>query len=241
MELVTAKMKHSGGGETFIGKPAEWKRVASMRPFNLPGSDKAGREPWRSAAAVCWELGLDYESIPEKNILLKQAWQKKINSPVSTSVGRLFDAAAALTGVCDLASFEGQGPMMFEAVCEKTSDYLKLELIQSNNLLETNWQPLVNAMLDSSLSISKRASLFHTSLAQVILQQAKSIRKNYNINRVSFSGGVFQNRLLTEYAMSLLSENNFQIHMPELIPVNDAGICFGQVINYAYTNNKVID
>jgi len=226
------------GGETFLGKPGEWQRVASMRPFNLPGGDKAGRQPWRSAAALCWEIGKTYHAIPEKDPLLQQAWQQKINAPRSTSVGRLFDAAAALTGVCTVASFEGQGPMEFEALCKNldtvSDNHLKLELTRSGNILRTDWQPLVPVMLDSSLSINERASLFHASLAHALLQQAKTIREKHNVNTVSFSGGVFQNRVLTEHAMSLLSKNNFKVHLSELIPVNDACISFGQVIEYGF-------
>jgi hydrogenase maturation protein HypF len=222
------------GGETFLGKPGEWQRVASMRPFNLPGGDKAGREPWRSAAALCWETGQSYDEIPEKDPLLRQAWHRKINAPRSTSVGRLFDAAAALTGVRTMASFEGQGPMELESLCEKVGDYLKLELEDSNNLLITNWEPLVPAMLDSTLSVGARASLFHASLAQAMLQQARVIREKHSVNFISFSGGVFQNRVLTEHAMALLSEDGFKVCLPELIPVNDAGISFGQIIEFGY-------
>ncbi|MEN8207321.1 MAG: Sua5/YciO/YrdC/YwlC family protein, partial [Pseudomonadota bacterium] len=222
------------GGETFLGKPGEWWRVASMRPFNLPGGDKAGRQPWRSAAALCWETGQAYDELPEKDLLLRQAWQRKINTPQTTSVGRLFDAAAALTGVRTLASFEGQGPMEFEAVCEKPGKHIKLELEKSNNLLITNWEPLVPAMLDSALSVSARASLFHASLAQAMLQQARSIRDECGADSVSFSGGVFQNRVLTEHALALLSADGFKVHLSELIPVNDAGISFGQVMEYGY-------
>jgi len=226
------------GGETLVGKPGEWRRVASMRSFNLPGGDKAGREPWRSAASLCWELGLAYDNIPQKDPLLKQAWQQKINAPQTTSVGRLFDAAAALTGVRSMASFEGQGPMEFEALCDNSAemldDYIELELENSNHLLTTNWQPLVKLMLEPSLSVSTRASIFHASLAQAILLQAKTIRDIHGVNSVSFSGGVFQNRVLTEHAISLLSANGFEVYLPELIPVNDAGISFGQVIEYGF-------
>ena len=232
------------GGETFVGKPGGWQRVASMRAFNLPGGDKAGRQPWRSAAALCWEAGLDYDDIPEKNpmlhSMLKRAWQQKINAPQSTSVGRLFDAAAALTGVCTTASFEGQGPMAFEALCESSEEsvdnYVDLGLERNGNMLIIEWKPLIRVMLDSTLSTKTRATLFHNSLAHSILQQAKIIREKQAVNTVSFSGGVFQNRVLTEKAMALLSDDGFDVCLPELIPVNDAGISFGQVMEYGYNN-----
>lgn len=226
------------GGETFLGKPGEWLRVASMRSFNLPGGDKAGRQPWRSAAALCWEVEQNYDNIPEKDPLLHsmlwQAWQRKMNAPQTTSVGRLFDAAAALTGVCTVASFEGQGPMLLEALCEKNSDYIELDLAMTDNILITNWKPLIPIMLDSALSVSTRASLFHHSLAHTLLQQAIIIREKHGVNTVSFSGGVFQNRVLTESAMALLADEGFDVYLPELIPVNDAGISFGQVMEYGY-------
>lgn len=239
------------GGETFLGKPGAWQRIASMRPFNLPGADKAGRQPWRSAAAVCWESGLAYDDIPEKDPLLlsmlKQAWQQKINAPASTSVGRLFDAAAALTGVRTEASFEGQGPMEFESLCpaleECSDDFVALELeagddLQIVNRQIVNWKPLMQAMLDSALSVKARAALFHNSLAHCILQQAKYVRDKHAVNTVSFSGGVFQNRVLTEKAIALLAADGFEVCLPELIPVNDAGISFGQVMEYGFLKTK---
>jgi len=222
------------GGEAFIGIPGGWQRVASMRPFNLAGGDRAGREPWRSAASVCWETGQAFDAMPVEP-LLYQAWQKKINAAETSSVGRLFDAVAALTGVCTTASYEGQGPMQFEALCRTTgNDFIALELENKNNLWQTDWQALVSAMQKTDLSVAERAALFHQSMAQVILQQAITIRDQYAINVVTLSGGVFQNRVLTESAMQLLTGNDFEVHLPELIPVNDAGISFGQIMEYGY-------
>ena len=231
------------GGETFLGKPGKWERVASMLPFNIPGGEKAGREPWRSAAALCWQTDQSFETFCDEQVLLKQAWEKKINAPQTSSVGRLFDAAAALTDICTQASFEGQGPMMLEAQCKdiemSSVDFVKLKLTESNGLLQADWRPLVKVMLDSTLSVSKRSSMFHASLAQMLLEQAIKIRKKHQVNKVSFSGGVFQNRILTEYAMLKLSDHDFEVFMPELIPVNDAGICFGQVVEHAYNQLKM--
>jgi hydrogenase maturation protein HypF len=236
------------GGETFVGKPGQWRRLASMRAFNLPGGDKAGRQPWRSAAALCWQAGLIYDDVPEKDPLLypmlKRAWQQKINAPQSSSVGRLFDAAAALTGVCTVVSFEGQGAMAFEALCdgaqENFDDWVELEYEtdMERNLLITDWQPLIEAMLDATSSVKTRALLFHHSLAHCIWQQAKTLREKHSVNTVSFSGGVFQNRVLTEKALALLSDDGFKVSLPELIPVNDAGISFGQVMEYGYTDKR---
>jgi len=93
------------GGEGLFGAPGSWQRVSSFRPFRLPGAELAAREPWRSALALCWEIGADWTECPAETGLLNLAWQKQLNSPLSSSVGRLFDAAAALTGLVHYADF----------------------------------------------------------------------------------------------------------------------------------------
>jgi hydrogenase maturation protein HypF len=234
------------GGETFLGRPGKWQRVASMRPFKLPGGVHAGRQPWRSAAALCWELGIDYDDIPgedsTQHSMLRQAWQREINTPRTTSVGRLFDAAAALIGVCKTASYEGQGPMQLEALCDSdemlSDDFVELDLGFDGNLLLSDWKLLIPPMLDSTLSVTERALLFHNSLAHSILHQAKVIRDKHGMSMVAFSGGVFQNRVLTEKAITLLSDEGFEVCVPELIPVNDAGISFGQIMEYGYSRSE---
>lgn len=235
------------GGETFFGRPGHWQRVATMRPFYLPGGDQAARQPWRSAAALCWETAQEYDDISEQFKLLHAAWKKKINSPQTSSVGRLFDAAAALSNVCKDASFEGQGPMLLEALADNyisdnninysstvRSENIDLNINTHHKLFITDWQPLVSKMLDSNISKEQRAFSFHSSMANNILQQALLIRDKHKTNIVSFSGGVFQNRVLTESAIALLSNNGFKVSAPELIPVNDAGISFGQIIEHGY-------
>ena len=124
--------------------------------------------------------------------------------------------------------------MQLEAISDKPENYIDLTLEKKISLLITNWESLVPAMLDSTLTVSARAALFHASLAQALLEQARTLRDDFGVNTVSLSGGVFQNRVLTEYALALLSEHGFDAHLPELIPVNDAGISFGQIMEYGY-------
>lgn len=230
------------GGETFLGTAGNWHRVASMQPFELAGGDKVSREPWRSAAALCWQFGLDYPFENEQSELLHQVWQRKMNTTQSSSVGRIFDAAAALLGVRDIASFEGQGPMELEALCE--SDYgdmknkIDLSLSYNDNMLIIDYKPLIISLLDSTLTTVERACLLHSSLAHSILKQAELFRDKYGVKQISFSGGVFQNRILSERAMALLATNGFDVCLPEQIPVNDAGISFGQIMDYAYTQKS---
>jgi hydrogenase maturation protein HypF len=171
----------------------------------------------------------------QESELLFEAWRRRINAPTTSAVGRLFDAAAALTGVCTRSSFEGQGPMMLEALVDKPGNSVELPLESRDNLLITNWEPLLPVLLDSTLTVADRAACFHASMAQAMLQQARTIRSRHGVNTIGFSGGVFQNRVLTEHAMELLSSDGFSVHLPEMIPVNDAGISFGQVIEYGFS------
>jgi hydrogenase maturation protein HypF len=227
------------GGEALLGHPGHWQRFASLRPFFLPGGERAGREPWRSAAALCWETGTSCNCLPDNAMLAQQAWQQRINTPQSSAAGRLFDAAAALAGLCNFASFEGQGPMLLEAACEKMSDSVELTLRQNEDgLWISDWAPLLPMLQDKSRSVAERAGMFHASLAAAIAQQARCAREQHGVQHVGLSGGVFQNRVLTEQVFALLQQEGFEVTLPEDIPVNDAGLCYGQVIEYgARTRN----
>ncbi|MBW8370824.1 MAG: carbamoyltransferase HypF [Thiobacillus sp.] len=221
------------GGEAFTGAPGRWQRAASMRPFRLPGADKAGREPWRAAAALLWETGQTAPFAPEP---LHQAWSARLNSPASSAVGRLFDAAAALCGVCSHASFEGEGPMRLEAVAADTEGEV-VALPLEHDLLgvwRTDWAPLLPMLTDPTRPVAERAASFHLSLAQALVEQAKQLREQTGIRSVGLTGGVFQNRLLAEAAIVLLEAAGLSVHLPRRVPVNDAGLSFGQVIEFLH-------
>lgn len=223
------------GGEAFVGAPGRWQRAASLRPFRLPGGDKAGREPWRSAAALLWESGQPADFAPD---LLKQAWDRGLNSPASSAVGRLFDAAAALTGVCPRASFEGEGPMKLEALAAQTKmtparSGPSLPLARDNaGLWRTDWSPLLPGLIDEQLTQGERAWLFHSAMADALAGQAEKLRADTGAANVGLTGGVFQNRLLAELAIARLEAAGFRVHLPERVPVNDAGVSFGQIIEF---------
>lgn len=220
------------GGEALFGAPGRWRRAASFRPFRLPGGEKAGREPWRSALALCWEQGEDWPECPADSGLLKQVWQKQINSPLSSSVGRLFDAAAAFTGIVQHADFEGHAPMWLEAASGgMTGPGIELPLTRNpQGLWLSDWSPLVSMLQNKDLSIETRSRCFHASLALALVRQAQKLRAEHGSFPVGLTGGVFQNRLLTGQAAALLRAEGFQVYLPERIPGNDAGISFGQII-----------
>jgi hydrogenase maturation protein HypF len=223
------------GGEAFTGAPGRWQHAAALRPFHLPGGDKAGREPWRAAAALLWETGQPAPFAPEP---LHQAWSHRLNSPASSSAGRLFDAAAALCGVCTHASFEGEGPMRLEAIAATSSDANALALPLERDALgiwRTDWAPLLPMLTDASRSAAERAASFHLSLAQALVDQAQHLRTQTGIHAIGLTGGVFQNRLLAEAAIARLEAAGFSVHLPQRIPVNDAGLSFGQLIEHLFT------
>lgn len=223
------------GGEALLGVPGDWRRLAHWRPFQLPGGEKAGRQPWRSAAALCWATQTPLPELEDDTALLHEAWQKGINAPATTAVGRLFDAAAALLGLCADASFEGQGPMLLEACAETgQADALELPLNRSpGGPLIHDWSPLLPMLLNAQMRCADRARCFHASVARALVQQAQAIRERHGEFAVGLSGGVFQNRLLTELAVAQLEKAGFTVCLPQRVPLNDGGLCFGQLIEAA--------
>lgn len=224
------------GGEALHGRIGAWQRVARLRPFRLPGGEKAGREPWRSAAAVCWEIGLDLASSLRDMTLLKQAWACGLNAPQTNAAGRLFDAAAHLLGLLDQASYEGQGGMCLEQLASGDAESIALPLHEDDSgLLTADWQPLMLAMLQSDVPAAHRALQFHRSLARAIAEQAKHIHARKPFDAVGLSGGVFQNRLLAELALAELAAAGFDACLPERSPCNDGGIALGQLAEAGFT------
>jgi hydrogenase maturation protein HypF len=220
------------GGEALLGQPGAWRRVGSFRQFRLLGGDRAVRDPWRSALALCWEAGVRWpEGESRGGDLLRLAFENHVNTPVTTSVGRLFDAAAAFVGVCLTSSYEGEGPMRLEALCEGTAPPLALPLARdATGIWRSDWTPLLTELRDPARTAAYRAARFHATMAHALVSQAHAIRDDTGINRVGLAGGVFQNRILTETASESLSAAGFEVLIPQHLPVNDAAISFGQVI-----------
>jgi hydrogenase maturation protein HypF len=220
------------GGEALLGRPGAWTRVASFRPFRLPGGERCAREPWRTALALCWESGQAWPGGANYGgPLLRKAFDGGLNAPATTAVGRLFDGAAALLGLCPRASYEGEAPMRLEALCEEVAPAIVLPLARdAMGIWRSDWAPLVPVMLDSRHTPATRAAMFHASLAQALCEQALAVREQTRVARVGLSGGVFQNRTLTEQVQARLEAAGFEVLLPRLLPVNDAAISYGQLI-----------
>jgi len=226
---------HLWGGEALLGRPGHWQRVGTWRPFRLPGGDRVARQPWRSAASLCWEIGLEPPWESPEQAQLKTVWESRVNCPQTSAVGRIFDAAASLLGLVHEASFEGHGPMLLESLA-KTGEQPGPRLPCTENgagLWEIDWAPLLKFLINQRLTRAQRAVGFHDSLAYALLDQALAIQAQHGVECVGFSGGVFQNRVLVESSTRLLDEHGFEVAWSESIPVNDAGLSFGQLIDYA--------
>jgi hydrogenase maturation protein HypF len=221
------------GGEALLGAPGRWRRVGSLRTFRLPGGERAGREPWRSAAAVCWACDEPWPGLPADAAVARAAWAKGLNAPETSAAGRLFDAAAALTGLVQRATFEGEGPMRLEAAARGDTPGPDLPVRRDDGLWRIDWQPLVRWLLDSRVSVGERAAGFHAALARALVAQALAVRRETPVARVGLCGGVFQNRLLAEHTSALLAAHDFAPHLPRQLPANDAAISFGQAVEHA--------
>jgi hydrogenase maturation protein HypF len=225
------------GGEALFGAPGAWQRFASWRPFRLPGATLSGRAPWRSAAALYWECGESWPDCPDVDGLAQAAWRGGLNSPYSSAVGRLFDAASAV--VCDIkdVSFEAQGPMRLESLCEQQRGPIALALLADDfGVWRTDWAPLLPMLADERLSRRHRAEIFHSSAAHALLAQAQLARDAFGDIRVGLTGGVFQNRVLAAEAVELLKAADFEVHLPSALPCNDAALCFGQIVEFVADN-----
>jgi hydrogenase maturation protein HypF len=226
------------GGEAFYGCPGQWQRVASLRPFRLPGGDAAGRAPWRSAAALCWESGLDCPlAIPDP--IVRSAWERGINCPQSSAAGRVFDAAAALTLGITQTSFEGQGPMQLEACAASAGDFPWLPIEpDASGLRRIDWRPLVAWLIESYRPVADRAFAVHAALADAAVRLAESLRDERGTGLVGLTGGVFQNRLLSELIRDQLESRGFRVVLARRIPCNDGGLSHGQVAEYAARSRR---
>ncbi len=222
------------GGEALAGGPGHWQRVASFRPFTLTGGDRAGREPWRSAAALTWALEHDWNPVSVEAALARQAWRRDTHCHRTTAVGRLFDAAACLVLGREQASFEGQGPMELEHVADPSSKGLALPLDRDEQgLWRSDWAPLLEPLLDARRSAAERAGLFHATLARALVAQVRTIMASRPVDAVGLTGGVFQNRLLTGLVCEQLGAINVSVRLHRAVPANDGGLAYGQLVEAA--------
>lgn len=226
------------GGEFFRVDGGNYDRVAHLRPFGLPGGDAAVREGWRSAASLLFEVFGDAESADmgfrdsgareataeeQQCKMIRDMLERKINVPTSTSVGRLFDAVASITGVAQHNRFEGQAAMLLE------SEIGVLRTQEAYPLTAGDWASLIEQVVRDKregVPVSRIAARYHNALVNWIIEVAEQV----NERQVVLSGGVFQNRYLTERVAEFLEARGFVVHTHQRVPPNDGGIALGQAV-----------
>jgi len=171
--------------------------------------------------------------VPVPDPIVRAAWERSLNAPQSSAAGRLFDAVAAIVLGVTETSFEGQGPMWLEACARVEGEFPVLPIVpDARGLLRIDWAPLVEWARDESRPVASRAGAAHAALADAIFRVAVAERERSGIAVVGLTGGVFQNRLLSELAAHRLEEAGFRVLLPQRIPCNDGGISYGQVAEF---------
>jgi hydrogenase maturation protein HypF len=221
------------GGEFMLCTATGFERVGHLRPFSLPGGERAVREPWRVATALVQQAAgddaafrLKFATADSRSLL--PVLRKPAFTTTTNSAGRLFDGVASLILGIERAEFEGQAAMLLEAVCD-LSELNAYELaIATEPTRQIDWRPLVRQVLrDRAAGVSPGAMAmrFHRGLATAIFQSCRA----YPALPVVLGGGVFQNRVLVELLAEHFSASDQMLGLPGTIPTNDGGLAAGQL------------
>jgi hydrogenase maturation protein HypF len=238
------------GGEFLIADYGSYERAAHLTPVPLPGGDQAVRKPWRMTLSYlttfCGDCEYDdleiisKQSARDKEMVLKLI-QSGFNSPLTSSMGRLFDAVSALLGVCDESTYEGQAAMELEmAAAGGTEEYYDFLHQQQEESCAINPSPLLKGIC-ADIKAGKPAGYisakFHNSIAAMIVAVCRRLKERYRLDRVALSGGCFQNGYLLSQSISGLRQAGFTVLQHHLVPPNDGGIALGQAL---IANERII-
>ena len=240
------------GGEFLTADWRSFQRVGHLEYVPLPGGEAAIRKPYRMALGYLYTLlGEDFslEGLPLSQVepveleLIKQQLKRGINSPLTSSAGRLFDAVSALAGVREEIDYEAQAAIELEMLAPNEVDepalkaypfsiieYQGMRLVKLGELFNTVVQDVKNQVPIPIISLK-----FHNTVAQIITKMCKLIATETGIAQVALSGGVFQNRLLLKLATAALDREGFSVLTHHLVPCNDGGISLGQAVIANFT------
>ena len=244
---------HIWGGEFLVADYRSFKRVGHLEYLPLPGGATAIKRPYRTAIGYLLKL-LGEDSLTPKLAFLKQVdpveielikrqIQTGLNSPLNSSLGRLFDAVSALLGVRGEIDYEGQAAVELEMAayddCDKVGNKgYPYSIIEHDGTNIIQLKELLSAIVKDLYQGAPKATIsakFHNTVAQMICEMCQLIAKKAGINQVAFSGGVFQNRLLLGKAAVLLESAGFSVLTHKQVPCNDGGISLGQAVIANFT------
>lgn len=252
------------GGEVLLASYTDFERFAHLEYLPLPGSDSAIRHPWRIAVGYAHALNIEPDNLPFlKNIdkqaieIVKQQVDKKLNAPLTSSMGRLFDAVASLIGVRTDITYEAQAAIEMEVLSKPFVSSAKaypyfIEVChsgtaeQQKSLLQTKTETLRNAqgdmirlkeLLNSIIedvrgkeSAGMIGARFHKTIAEIAVDISKRVRTKINLNEVALSGGVWQNQILLNLVRDGLEQEGFVVYFHKQVPTNDGGLALGQAV-----------
>jgi len=222
------------GGEFLLVDAQGCKRVAHLKYQKMPGAEKVVREPWRMALSILDKKGAAFLRLRDKKSIdtVLSMLKQDINVPLTSSAGRLFDAAAALLGIAPTAAYEAEGPIKLEALCRQgIGGEYDFDIISGNGGLVIDPRPVFDGMIKDmkkDVRLHVMATKFHRSMARIIVDAVKKISRKTRLKTVALSGGVFQNKFFKNLAMNELSASGYQVYTNETFPVNDLNISLGQ-------------
>jgi hydrogenase maturation protein HypF len=239
------------GGEVLVADYFGFERAAHFEYIPLPGGAAAIHEPWRMAVSYLFHnFGREFFQLPipfvknldkKKSDVLLQMIKKQINSPLTSSCGRLFDAVAALVGVRQQVNYEAQAAIELEFAIESAGDdAYSFEVDRTGETWLVRTKPMLEALINDLVrneSIGTIARRFHNGLADVFTSIAVALRKKHGLNRVCLSGGTFHNLYLVQRLEAKLSENGFEVFTHREVPAGDGGLSLGQALVAAHACN----
>jgi hydrogenase maturation protein HypF len=231
------------GGEVLIAEAEQFERVAHLADVPMPGSSAAIKEPWRMAISYLYDaFGENFREVdlpilgliePPKLKVIAEMILKGVNSPQTSSLGRLFDGVAAIAGIRQRVNFEGQAAMELEMLAagntRSTYDYQWVSKDPIKILSAPIIRGVVNDVQDG-LSIAQISTKFHRTLIVLFAEVCTAVRRNAQLNRVVLSGGCFQNTILLTGLIQELESRNFEVFSHRQVPCNDGGIALGQAL-----------
>ena len=232
------------GGEFLVASEATFTRIGHIAPYLLPGGEKAIREPWRIAVSLLKQAyGNDWQDVarslnivPEKSYYetMDRIMQQGFNSPLTSSLGRLFDGVAAILGLRRKVTFEGQAAMELEAMARYGSGrVMQFDIEEVGGVMHLDFSPMIRIItkrLQAGKDSGELAFSFHLTLQAAFRKMAHAIRERTGLNRIVLSGGCFQNRILTEGTIGELKKAGFDVFFHRAIPTNDGCISLGQAV-----------
>jgi hydrogenase maturation protein HypF len=239
--LIASYQESPGYGIDYTG----FRRAGHLSYFPLPGGDAAIRTPARTALACLWQARINWEdklpsvqalSEEEKTILSSQL-EHRLNTPLTSSMGRLFDAASALAGVRQRVNYEAQAAIEFEALAEMSeSEVYHFDIIEPNEgdqPIKIDPTPVLHSLIQDvfrGTPVSAVSARFHNGCAQMVLRMCQALYKNTGLREAALSGGVWQNSVLLQKTVSLLEKNGFTVYIHQRVPTNDGGLALGQAV-----------